>query len=94
MTAAPDTPDRNAIAARLKKFLEDEFPGSGVELTAATNLLDDWVMDSLRIVTTVLFLESEFNIKVGRADINGTTFATIDSLTDLVVGRMTSPKAD
>jgi acyl carrier protein len=91
MTAAPDMP---AIAARIKAFLEEEFPGSGVELTSTTNLLDDWVMDSLRIVTTVLFLESAFNLKVSRADINGTTFASIDSLTDLVAGRMASPKAD
>ena len=53
-------------------------------LTNTTHLLDDWFLDSLGIVVTVLFLESNFKIKFSRADINGAAFASIDSLTDIV----------
>ena len=79
--------DRAEIAARIMRYLEDEFPNDGVELTAETSLLDDWFIDSLAITETVLFLESSFAIDLSRADINGDNFQNVASLADLVASR-------
>ena len=76
------------IAARLKAYLESEFPNDGAELSLTTSLLDDWFIDSLAIVQTVLFLESAFGISLGRADINAETFKTIASLSEFIAGRL------
>ena len=85
---------REEIATRIRAFLEEEFPAQDAALTNSTNLLDEWFVDSFGVVVTVLFLESAFAIKVSRSDINGTTFATIDSLTELVANRLAAPSAD
>ena len=85
---------REEIAARIRTFLEEEFPDQGTALTNSTSLLDEWFVDSFGIVLTVLFLESAFAIKIARSDINGTTFANVDSLTEMVASRLAAPKAD
>ncbi len=81
--------DRVEIAARIKRFLEEEFPNDGVELGLETDLLDEWFIDSLGITETVLFLESSFGVEVGRADINGENFKSIESLSGFVERRLT-----
>ena len=80
--------DKTEIAARIKTFLEEEFPNQGVELTLETDLLEEWFADSLGITETVLFLETSFGIEVRRADINGTNFENIGSLSEFVAGRL------
>lgn len=85
--------DREEIAEQIRSFLEEEFPNEDVALTNTTNLLDAWFLDSLGIINTVLFLESKFKIKLSRADINGATFANIDSLTQFVASRLASSPA-
>jgi acyl carrier protein len=79
--------DEVSIAERIRRFLEEEFPNDGVELELGTNLLDEWFIDSLGITETVLFLESSFGIRLGRADISGENFENIESLTALVARR-------
>lgn len=80
--------DKAEIATRIRSYLQEEFPNEGTELTNSTDLLDEWFVDSLGITEMVLFLESGFGIDVTRADINGTNFKDIDSLTEFVSGRL------
>jgi acyl carrier protein len=82
--------DRAEITARIKRFLEQEFPNQGVELTESTDLLDEWFVDSMGIVETVLFLESSFGIELARADIDGTNFKNLATLTDFVARRISA----
>ena len=77
-----------AIASRLKTFLEQKFPYQDVTLTESTNLLEDWFVDSLGVVETVMFIESSFGITLSRADINGTNFKDIKTLSGLVAERI------
>jgi acyl carrier protein len=49
-------------------------------------------VDSAGIVSTTLFLESEFGIQMRRADINAVHFQNIRSLTAYVVGRLANPR--
>lgn len=75
---------RDEIFARIRDYLLRAFPADGVELDGSTLLLDEWFVDSVAIVNTVLFLESSFGVSMGRADINATVFRSLDSLTDYV----------
>ncbi len=76
--------DEKTIAAQIKAFLEEAFPNQGVELNEETDLLEEWFIDSLGIIETVLFLEKRFGIDVARADINGVNFKNIAALTKFV----------
>lgn len=76
------------ILTQIRDFIASEFPMPGVELTHTTNLLEEWFVDSLGIVETVMFLERQFGIEVQRADINGTNFRDVASLAALVQGRL------
>lgn len=80
--------DKVEIKTRLSRFLLDEFPNQGVELTETTDLLDEWFIDSLGIIETVLFLEKTFGVDIRRADINGTNFRNIGTLAEFVAARL------
>ena len=80
----------NQIAARIHRFLEEEFPNDSVELTGHTDLLDQWFIDSLGITETIIFLEGAFEIEISRADINGSNFQNIASLSEFVARRLSA----
>lgn len=79
---------RAEITRSLRSYLETEFPNEGTELTDSTDLLNEWFIDSLAIVQTVLFLESNFGISLGRADIDAASFKSIDTLAGLIARRL------
>ena len=76
--------DKGVISKLLKDFFEEEFPNQGMDLEYTTDLLNDWFVDSLGIINTVLFLEREFAISIARADINSDNFQNIDTLSTFV----------
>ena len=78
------------IAAQLRAFLKTEFPNPGIELSDSIDLLDQWFIDSLGIVLTILFIESTFGVAVSRADINAQNFRNITTLSEFVVERTTA----
>ena len=80
--------DKQAIAGKIKEFLETEFQGLGAELTETTNLLEDFFVDSFGVINTVMFLESAFEIEIDRGDINGENFESIETLTAFVAERV------
>ena len=59
--------------------------GETVGLTHDTNLLEDWFLDSLSIIETVMFLETKLNVKMTRRDINAENFESINTLTKFVI---------
>ena len=80
--------EKSEIATQIRRFIEGKFPGQDVELTDSTNLLKDWFVDSLGIIETVLFIETNFDIDVKRADVNGTNFRDIATITGFVAERL------
>ena len=44
-------------------------------------------MDSFGIIETVMFLESTFDVRITRADVNGANFKNIATLAAFVVAR-------
>ena len=79
---------KSEIAGRLKSFLETELYNQGVPLTETTDLLEEWFVDSIGIIETVLFIETQFGISVQRADINGVNFKSIAALSEFVEQRL------
>ena len=77
--------ERSDVQATIKHYLASEFPGQGYELTHDTNLLEDWFLDSLSIIETVMFLETKLNVKMTRRDINAENFESINTLTKFVI---------
>ncbi len=45
-------------------------------------------LDSMAVVTLITTLEEQFGLVVDDDDIDGTTFATVGSLTDFVSGKL------
>ncbi len=78
---------RAEVVAGLLTYLEREFPGQGTTLTETTDLLDEWFVDSFGIVQVVMFIETEYDIPVSRADINGQNFKSVSTLADFVTNR-------
>ena len=79
--------DRDAITEQIVEFIQNEFPDPGRELTCETDLLNDWFIDSLGVIETVLFLEERFGTKLSRADIDGANFHNAVTIADLVLRR-------
>ncbi len=75
------------IFEKLQQYLRQEFPNQGVTLAGDTRLLEDWFVDSMGIIETVIFIEREFAIAVARADINGENFQDINSLVRFIGAR-------
>lgn len=46
-------------------------------------------LDSMAVVTLITTLEEQFGLVVDDDDIDGSTFATVGSLTDFVAGKLT-----
>ena len=80
--------NRVEVVERLRSYLETQFPSPGATLLETTDLLEDWFVDSLGIVQTVMFIETEFKIPVSRADINGDNFKSVSTLADFVSRRL------
>ena len=80
--------DKSEITARLRAYFETAMPNADAVLTDTTNLLDQWFVDSLGVVQTVMFIEAEFNIVLSRADIDGENFDNISTLADLIIARL------
>lgn len=80
---------RAEIAEAIRVFIEAESPDAGgARLDETADLVNDWFADSMTIVSVVAFLEDRFGVAVKRADINGKTFRSLQTLTDYVVARL------
>jgi len=77
------------IDHRLIKLIEfikkDLAKGKGIsDLSETDNLVDADVMDSLAIMKLILFLEDEFQIKIGDEDMALENFTSVESIYNLV----------
>lgn len=77
------------ISITIKEFFLEEFPNEGIDLEYETDLLNDWFVDSLGIINTVIFLEKKFSIAVSRADINAENFENINTLSTFIKNSLT-----
>jgi acyl carrier protein len=74
------------VEQRIRQFIERELHWQGTpdELKEDTSLIESGALDSLGIVKTTSFLESEFGIKIDDDDVVPRHFESIRALSDLV----------
>jgi acyl carrier protein len=72
------------IRSQIKKYNEDEFPGSSAYDLDSVDLLEEEIVDSLGIFTLISFIEETLGVSIDPVDINLENFQTIDSITALV----------
>jgi acyl carrier protein len=82
--------DNNVIAEQIKVYLAQTNRDSDALLKHDTLLLEEWFIDSMAIVALVLFLEKQFGIRMGPADISAVNFRTLDALSTFVAAKTTS----
>jgi len=80
--------EKQKIEAELKNYFETEFPNPGLNLEPSTDLLSNFITDSLRIVSTVAFMESHFGIDITEADIGVETFRDLNNLSDFISSKL------
>jgi len=81
------TPDRGAVAAKLRAFLQAKAPAPEARLTDGTLLREEWRLSSLGLLETVAFVEDEFDVRLRQTDLQAGGLRTVGSLADLVVAR-------
>ena len=81
--------EKQAVNEEIKRYLRLGKSGGDL-LTDQTPLLEGWFIDSMAIVTLVVFLEKQFGIKMGPADITAENFSTVDALSTFITAKMVS----
>jgi acyl carrier protein len=76
-------------AERVRDFLIDEahWDGSRAELTDDLPLIETQVIDSMLLLRLVEWLESEYEISIGDADIVPSNFGSIERISQLVAAK-------
>ena len=77
-------------AERVRDFLIDEahWDGPRAELTDDLPLIETHVIDSMLLLRLVAWLESEYGIAIGDADVVPSNFASIERICRLVAAKL------
>lgn len=73
------------IVAAVVNFIREERPDLTIE--ADTELMDAGVLDSIALIKSIQFMESEFGITIPDSDIDPAIFATPRSIAGYVAKR-------
>lgn len=79
--------DVEEIKKKISVFLLEKIPNQGLELKDDTDLLNEWFLDSLGIINTIMFLEGQFSINVARSEINGDNFTNLNTLSEYIISK-------
>jgi acyl carrier protein len=76
-------------ADHIRRFVVEEldYMGEPEELTGDLELLEEGVLDSLRIMALVEYLEAAFDIVIDEDDVVAERFETIDAIAGLVTAK-------
>lgn len=81
------------VTQEVRRILDEvlSLSGRSAQFTRDTPLLGAIPeLDSMAVVTLITTLEEQFGLTVDDDDIDGSTFATVGSLTDFVSSKLTS----
>ena len=79
--------DRPPVEEQLLAFLAENAHFSD-ELTAATDLINEGVLDSLLVTDLVLFVESRFGVVLSAGNISPQHFRSVECLARLVRAKL------
>ncbi|MEM1032235.1 MAG: acyl carrier protein [Myxococcota bacterium] len=73
------------LTERLTTYIRDELvPGYDGALDAETPLLEEGVLDSMRIMRLLSHLEEAFDVEVGSDDFEPENFASVAAISELI----------
>jgi acyl carrier protein len=75
------------VRSSVRNFLKNAAP-KGVSFTDSDNLLTKGVIDSLRMLDMIGFLESQYQLKVDEDELMPENFESIDAITRFVEQRI------
>jgi len=75
------------VRSSIRNFLKNAAP-KGVNFSDSENLLTKGVIDSLRMLDMMNFLEEQFRLKVDEDDLMPENFESIDAITRFVEERI------
>jgi acyl carrier protein len=77
-------------AERVRDFLIEEanWNRSRAELTDDLRLIEDHVIDSMTLLRLVAWLESEYGIAIGDADVVPSNFGSIERISRLITTKL------
>ena len=76
--------DENAVIETLKSFLLDDASAPLEELDADTDLFESGVVDSLKILSLVVFVEERYGLNLGPDDLTEENFKSLNALSGLI----------
>jgi acyl carrier protein len=77
-------------AERIRDFLIDEahWDGPRAELTDDLPLIENHVIDSMLLLRMVAWLEAEYGIEIGDADVVPSNFGSIEQISRLIATKL------
>ncbi len=75
------------IRSDIRSFLKNSAP-KGVSFTDSDNLLTKGVIDSLRMLDMISFLEEKYHIKIDEEELMPENFESVDAITRFVEQRI------
>jgi acyl carrier protein len=80
------------VADLVRRFVVEEldYEGEPEELTGDLELLEEGVLDSLRIMALVEYLEAQFDIVIDEDDVVAERFETLDAIASLVTAKQSA----
>lgn len=77
-------------AERIRDFLIDEanWDGPRTELTDDLPLIENHVIDSMLLLRMVAWLEAEYGIAIGDADVVPSNFGSIERISQLITTKL------
>ncbi len=76
------------IKQALRKFLAENSDDGAANITDETNLFESGILDSFKILTTVLFIEETYAISLDFEELNESNFHSIDAMADFIRTRL------
>lgn len=80
---------RDQVVARIRAFVNENFlyMRPDFELADDDSLMGTGVVDSMGVMEMIEFIESEFGVTVGDADITEENLGSIDAIASYVIAR-------
>lgn len=81
--------NEQTIADEIRTYLITEFhpEGRAEEITMGMDLMNSGIVDSLGLLKLIAWIENQFSITVGDADLDPENFSSIQAITEFVTSR-------
>lgn len=73
---------RDIVIEKTSAFLVDELGLEAEHLTPQTALFSSKLLDSMNVLSLIIFLETTFQVKIPTFEVGLETFDTMDSISD------------